>query len=123
MNFWSNRLLDAELMAAYARVIRDIAPVEDTIISGQLLEDAEVQSPGRISGVVSGDELLVLVSDYAGTGKTELSIRLPVKSKCIVTDLDTGEELGDISADEWLAIPLHTERARFLQVKPRMPIE
>ncbi len=123
MNFWSNRVLDAELMAAYARVIRDIAPVEDIIISGELLEGAEIQSPGRISGVVSGDEMLVLVADYQGTGTTELRIKLPVKSKCIVTDLDTGQEVGDISADEWLAIPLHTERARFLQVKPRMPIE
>jgi hypothetical protein len=123
MNFWSNRLLDAELMAAYARVLRDIAPVEDIIISGELLKGAEIQSPGRISGIVSGDEMLVLVADYLRTGPTELSIKLPVKSKYMVTDLDTGEEAGDISADEWLTIPLHTERARLLHVKPRISTE
>ncbi|MFC1715252.1 hypothetical protein ACFL6S_16405 [Candidatus Poribacteria bacterium] len=123
MNFWSNRVWDAELLAAYARVIRSVAPVEDLIISGELLEGGEIKKTGRISGVVSGDEMLVLVSDYPGTGPTESSIRLPVKSKCIVTDLDTGEEMGDISADEWLTIPLHSERVRFLHVRPKVSME
>jgi hypothetical protein len=97
--------------------------VEDIIISGELLKGAEIQSPGRISGIVSGNEMLVLVADYLRTGPTELSIKLPVKSKYMVTDLDTGEEAGDISADEWLTIPLHTERARLLHVKPRISTE
>ena len=107
-------------MAAYARVLRNIAPVEDLIISGKLLHGAEIKSPGRISGVVSGDEMLVLVADYQGNITTKLGIKLPVKCKCIVTDLDTYEEVGEISNDEWLTIPLHTERVRFLHVKPKM---
>jgi hypothetical protein len=123
VNFWNNRLWDAELMAAYARVIRNVARVEDLIISGRLLEGAEVESPGRISGVVSGDEMLVLVSDYLRTGPTELGIKLPVKNRCIVTDLDTCENVGDISADERLTIPLHFERVRLLHVKPKTPAQ
>ena len=107
-------------MAAYARVIRNIAPVEDLIISGKLLEGAGVKSPGRISGVVSGDEMLVLVADYLRAGPTELDIKLPVKSRCVVTDLDTQEEVGDISDDEWLTIPLQTERVRLLHIRPKM---
>ncbi len=119
VNFWSNRVWDTELMAAYARVLRDIAPVEDIVISGKLLEGAEIESPGRISGVVSGDEMMVLVADYLRVSPTELDIKLPVKSKCIVTDLDTREEVGEISNDEWLTIPLHTERVLLLHVKPK----
>jgi hypothetical protein len=111
---------DAELMAAYARVIRNIVPVEDIIISGKLLEDARIKSPGRISGVVSGDEMLVLAADYLRTGPTELDIKLPVKSMCTVTDLDTGENVGEISKDKWLTIPLHTGRVRLLHVKPKI---
>ncbi len=119
VNFWSNRVWDTELMAAYARVLRDIAPVEDIVISGKLLEGAEIESPGRISGVVSGDKMMVLVADYLRASPTELDIKLPVKSKCIVTDLDTREEVGEISNDEWLTIPLHTERVLLLHVKPK----
>jgi len=118
MNFWNDRVWDAELMAAYARVIRNVARVEDLIISGRLLEGAEIETPGRISGVVSGNEMLVLVADYLRAGPTKLDIRLPVKSKCSVTDLDTREKVGDISPDESLTIPLPAERVRLLHVKP-----
>jgi hypothetical protein len=123
VNFWSNRVWDAELMAAYARVIRNIGPVEDLIISGKLLEDAQIESPGRISGVVSGNEMLALAADYLGTGPTELDIRLPVKSTCVVTDLDTREKLGDISNGKLLTISFGSERARLLHVKPKTPAQ
>jgi hypothetical protein len=120
VNFWSNRVWDAELMAAYARVLHNIDPVEHLIISGKLLEEAEIKIPGRISGVVSDDEMLVLVADYLRASPKELYIKLPVKSKCIVTDMDTCEEVGSISSDEWLTIPLHAERVRFLHIKPEI---
>jgi hypothetical protein len=123
VNFWNDRLWDADLMAAYARVIRNVTPVENIIISGRLLEDAEIESPGRISGVVNGDEMLVLVADYLRAGPTELDIILPIKNRCIVTDLDTREKVGEISADERLTIPLHLERARLLHVKPKTSVE
>jgi hypothetical protein len=123
VNFWSNKIWDAELMAAYARVIRSIAPVEGLIISGKLLDGAEIESPGRISGVVSGNEMLVLAADYLGAGPTELDIKLTVKSTCIVTDLDTREKLGHVSNGRPLTISLNTERARLLHVKPKMPAQ
>ena len=123
VNFWNDRLWDAELVAAYARVIRNVAPVEDLIMSGRFLEGAEIESPGRISGVVGGDEMLVLVADYLRVGPTELDIEIPVKSRCVVTDLDTCEKVGDISADEHLTIPLHVERARLLHVKPKTDVQ
>lgn len=123
MNFWSGRLWDAELLAAYARVIRNIASVEELIISGKLLEGAEIKPKGRISGIISDNEMMVLVADYLGTGNTELSIKLPVNTKCIVADLDTGEDIGSISPDNWLLIPLHAEQARLLHIKPETSIE
>jgi len=62
--------------------------------------------------------MLVLVADYLRAGPTELDIRLPVKSRCTVTDLDTREKVGEISAYERLTVLLHLERARLLHVKP-----
>jgi len=46
----------------------------------------------------------------------------PAQSKqktCIVTDLDSGEELGKVSPGESLTVPLKTERARLLHVQPQ----
>jgi hypothetical protein len=118
VNFWSNRVWDAELLAAYSRVIRSIAPVEQLIVSGELLRDAEIQEPGRISGLVNGDEMLLLVADYLRSGPTKLSIRLPLRKTCIVTDLDSGEKIGEITPGESLIVPLQAERVRLLHICP-----
>ncbi len=118
MNFWSGRLWDAELLAAYARVVRDVAPVEDLIINGELLEGAEVAEPARVSGIVNGDEMMVLVADYLRPAPTEVSVKLPVRKPSVVVDLDTAEEVGKIAPGEALTVPLPGERARLLHVKP-----
>ena len=118
MNFWSGRLWDAELLVAYARVVRNVAAVEGVIISGELLEGAEVEAPARVSGIVSGDEMVVLVADYLRPAPTEVSVKLPVQKACVAVDLDTGETVGEIAPGQALTVPLPSERARLLHVLP-----
>ena len=116
MNFWSGRLWDAELLAGYSRVIRNLAPVEDLLASGELLEGAQVQGPGRISGVASGGEMVILVADYLGESGGSVSVRLPVNAAMTATDLDTGKTL-QVAANGTLTVPLGDEAARLLHVK------
>ncbi len=116
MNFWSNRVWDAENMAAYSRAIRNLVPVEDILLAGELLEGAQLQTPGRISGVVSGDEMVVLVADYLREADGSVTVTLPVDGAMTATDLDTGEELR-IGANGELTVPLEDVRARVFHVR------
>ncbi len=115
MQFWSGRVWDSELLAAYARAIRNVAPVEDVLMDGELLEGAQVQGAGRISGVVSGDEMVILVADYLGESDGTVTVVLPVQGAMTATDLDTGETLP-VAADGTLTVPLDGEMARLLHV-------
>lgn len=115
MQFWSGRVWDAEILAAYARVIRNVAPVEDVLMDGELLEGAQVQGAGRISGVVAGDEVVILVADYLGETDGTVTVALPVDGAMTATDLDTGETLA-VAADGTLVVPLNGEMARLLHV-------
>ncbi|MGD9497285.1 MAG: hypothetical protein AB7Y46_13380 [Armatimonadota bacterium] len=119
MQFWSGRVWDAELLAAYARVIRNLAPVEDVLADGELLEGAQVQGAGRISGVVAGGEMVILVADYLGETEGTVTVTLPVAGAMTATDLDTGETL-QVAADGTLAVPLGGEMARLLHVRRRV---
>ncbi len=115
MQFWSGRVWDSELLAAYARVIRNVAPVEDLLVEGELLEGAQVQGAGRLSGVVSGDEMVILVADYLGETDGTVIVTLPVEGAMTATDLDNGETL-QVVADGTLRVPLGDERARLLHL-------
>ena len=117
--FWNCQLWDPETLAAFAQAIRNIAPVEDVIVEGQLLTGAEVTSNVRISGMRHGDRLVVLLADYELTEPKALELRLPVRAASDVADLDTGEKLGTVSATRpVLRLTLGPARGRLLLVKP-----
>jgi len=117
MNFWSGRVWDAENLAAYARTIRNLQPVEDLLLSADLLEGAEVQGAGRISGVTAGGEMVILVADYYQDADGAVTVTLPVDGAMTATDLDTGEELS-VTADGVLTVPVSSDvRARVFHVR------
>ena len=117
MNFWSNRVWDSELLAAYSHAIRNLVPVEDLLLSGELLQGATVEGPGRISGIVADGQMALLVADYYLDGGGAVTVKLPVAAAMTATDLDTGEVLP-VAADGTLRVALQEgTRARILHVK------
>ncbi len=116
MNFWSGRVWDPELLAAYSRVIRNLQPVEDLLLKGELLDGAQVQGAGRISGVTANGEMVLLIADYTNEAGGAVTVTLPVDGAMTATDLDTGETLA-VAANGTLTVPLEGVRARVLHVK------
>lgn len=117
MNFWSGRVWDAELLAAYSRTIRNLQPVEEILLNGDLLEGAELRTPGRISGVTADGEMVILVADYRGEAGGPVIVTLPVEGAMTATDLDTGDALPVSAAGE-LVVPLEGGvRARVFHVQ------
>jgi len=118
--FWSGRVWDTETLAAFARAIRNIAPVEDVIVDGELLEGAEAAPKIRISGMRHGGRMVVLAADYDLAQPGMIQLRLPVKRASQVIDLDTGERLGTMSeSNPVLNLALGPARARLLMVQPQ----
>jgi hypothetical protein len=118
VNFWSGRVWDADLLAAYARAIRAVAPVEDVLVDGDLFPP-EVRGLGRASGMRGGDDIVLLVADYHGDTDGIVTIRLKLDKPVRVLDLDREEELGQVNAGESdFAVELGDDRARILHFRP-----
>ena len=94
--FWSDRLWDAENLAAYARAIRIVAPVEDIIVDGTPVSDVRTRPPLRVSGMRRGDDFFLLVADYDPHESKTLEVELPLSKACVVTDLGSGKIVGEV---------------------------
>lgn len=118
INFWSGRVWDADLLAAYARAIRAIAPVEDIVVNGQLFLP-ELVGKGRVSGVKHGSRIVLLVADYHGDTSGSVRVRLNLPKSMRVSDLDGGQELGEIPAGPTIyEVKLGGQKARILYLRP-----
>lgn len=119
VNLYSNRVLDADLLAGFARAIRAVAPVEDILVDG-IPFDAEVIGPGRVSGMRLGEEIVLLVADYYGDGDGSVTVKLPLASRMRVFDLDRARALGPAGPGEVvsLRVELDDQRARILHLQP-----
>ncbi len=96
--FWSGRVWDTESLAAYARVIRNVGPVEDIILDGEPIAKIRSNPKTRIRGMRHEGSMFLLVSDYTGRLAEEMvKITLPVQVKSNVVDLETGRTLAQIS--------------------------
>jgi len=101
-------------------VIRAIAPVEDVILEGELVEGVTAEPPVRISGVRRGDEMVLLIAEYFGTEPLTVTVHLPVPGPSTVTDLMTGKALTAIAGGERsFQVRLGEERAGLMHVRPR----
>jgi hypothetical protein len=119
--FWSSRMWDSEDLIAYSKVIRAIAPVEQVIVNGQLIgSDAQIQGPGRVSGMKLGARMMLLAADYFDKSGGTLKLRLNLPAPSTLRDLFTGQTLGQElpSGDQIVSIPLNGQRARLLEVVP-----
>jgi len=117
--FWSGRLWDPELLVAMGRAIKAVVPVEDVIVDGDLFKDFTAQPPARVSGMEKGDDIVLLVADYAQRSKGTLTVQLPLKKSCAVINLDTGERLTRLPAGKAvLKVNLGDERAVLLHISP-----
>lgn len=118
VNFWSNRVWDADCLAGYARAVRAVTPVEDVIVDGDLFIP-EVQGEGRVSGMQSGDETVLLAADYHGDTDGKLRVKLDLDDRLRVRDLDSGDELAPIGPGQvTLEVALSGPKARILHLRP-----
>ena len=118
VNFWSGRVWDPDLLAAYAQAIRAIAPVEDVIVKGRLLS-AEVVGKGRVSGMRLEDRIVMLVADYYEEAGGKVKVKLAVPRKLRMKALDTGEEMGQVGpGQQTVEIRLDGRRARIIYLRP-----
>ena len=77
----------------HAKAYAAIAPYEDLVLDGELLE-LKGDNPDMIYSVIRDEgEMLILVGNYAKTKKTETRITLPFKKIDIVKDIRAGKEL------------------------------
>jgi hypothetical protein len=121
LHFWSGRLWDTELLAAYARVIRNVAPVEDIIVDGELLTGAAAEPAARISGMRRGNQMLLLVADYwKSSGTKAVKVTVPVAVESRIIDLDTGRDVALVKPSQnLLTVHLDRELARIFHVCPK----
>jgi hypothetical protein len=118
VHFWSGRVWDTESLAAYADAIRAIAPVEDIIADGELLQGASTEPEVRLSGMRRADEMVLLVAEYFGTEPLTVTVHLPAPGPSTITDLMTGAVLASLPRGERsFQVSLGTERARVVHVR------
>ncbi len=117
--FWSGRVWDAESLAAFAQVIREIAPVEDVIVDGELLAGVTTHPAVRVSGMRAGDRMVILAADYFAKAAKTVQITVPVRKRSVVIDLEIGRRLAVIEPGRaTFAAPLAAHAPRLLLVQP-----
>jgi hypothetical protein len=121
LNFWGGKLWDTEVLAAYSRAIRNIAPVEDIIVDGELLAGATAEPAARISGMRRGNEMLLLVADYwKPSGAKAIQVTVPVAVESRVVDLDTGRDVALVQPGRnAFTVDLDRQLARVFHVRPK----
>lgn len=115
IHFWSNRYWDGESFLGYNQAVRAVAAAEDIIIDGQLYDAVSVAPPARVSAMIRGNDLALLVGEYYGHEPVTLLVTLEVPAASVVTDAETGERLGQLAAgQQTIAVSLGEHRSRVL---------
>ncbi len=120
VHFWSGRVWDAETLAAFGRAIRIAAPVEDTIVDGELVGGVKCSPAMRVSGMRRGDDMFLLIADYASPRTGKVAVTLPAGPARRIVDLETGKEIARLKPSERsFSVPLQNERAKAIHVITR----
>ena len=119
--FWSRNCWDGENLLAYSNAIRAIAPAEDIIMDGQLINnEASVESPGHLSGMKNSNAMVLLISDYEKKSSGTLTLHLKLAAPSQICDLENGEivvKKAD-AGNQTISVSLQGKRARLLEIKP-----
>jgi hypothetical protein len=119
VHFWSGRVWDAETLAAYARAIRIVAPVEDVIVDGRLVSGVTCRPPMRISGMQRGDEMFLLIADYRSRSPKAVEVTLPAGPARAVIDLETRQQIARLAASQrTFRLRFKKELAKAIRVRP-----
>jgi hypothetical protein len=106
-------------LAAFAGVIRAVAPIDDIFVDGALLKGAVATPPVRVSGMWHGNRMAVLVADYTARESRTVALRLPIMVNSVVIDAETGQRVGAITTtDPALSLSIGCPRSRLLLVEP-----
>ncbi|MBM4049890.1 MAG: hypothetical protein FJ279_32745 [Planctomycetes bacterium] len=121
IHFWSSRYWDTEYLVAYNQAVRAVAAVEDIIVDGTLYDGAKAEPPARVSGMIRGNDLALLVGEYYGSTPTTVNVTLAVPAASEVVDAETGTKLGEVEAGQArkLEVKLGEHRSRVLWLRPR----
>ncbi|MEN6400868.1 MAG: hypothetical protein ABFD94_02890, partial [Armatimonadia bacterium] len=115
-----NRYWDGEYFLGYNQAVRAVASVEDLIMDGNLYDGAQVERPARVSGMIHGKDIALLVGEYHGSDPVTLNVTLEVPANSDVIDAETGRKLGDLSAGKQsLPVKLDAHRSRVLLIKAK----
>lgn len=120
IHFWSSRYWDGEYLLGYNEAVREVAPVEDIIVDGALYEGAQVAAPARVSGMIRGRDIALLVGEYTGTGPATIQVSLDVPAAGEVIEVLSGKKLCDVPAGrQQITVPLAGHRSKVLLIKAR----
>jgi hypothetical protein len=96
----------------HAKALAEIAPYEDLIVDGEVLELEGLNKALTYSGVRKGNQMILLVGNYQG-GKIDTVIKLPFKSITQIKDLQSNATL---STQNPLKLKVPKNRIRLLLI-------
>jgi len=115
--YYTSDGFDGADLRAVSDVAAMLAPVEDTIMDGSLLEGASCDQPtARVSGVHDGARALLLVGEYEAGGSTTVTVTLPEGFRGEVRELTPLGSQPVATDDGKLVVELDAVRARAYQV-------
>ncbi len=121
VHFWSGRVWDTESLAALARAIRIVAPVEDVLVDGELIDGVTTDPPVRVSGMRCGREAFLLLADYRSPTPRTVTVHLGGDaSRTEVVDAESRRPAAVLTGGEQtFEITLPPRGARALHVRRR----
>ncbi len=120
IHFWSNRYWDGEDLLAYNEAVREVAPVEDIILDGSLYDRADALRPARVSGMIRGRDIALLVGQYWSDAVETINVTLDVPADSEVIETLTGRKLHDLPAGrQQLPVTLDEHRSKVLLIRAK----
>ncbi|MFA6103682.1 MAG: hypothetical protein WCV67_10050 [Victivallaceae bacterium] len=98
----------------HARALAEIAPYEDLIMDGEVLEPAGSNQEFTYSGMKKGNEMLLLIGNYLKVKNTATTIELPLDKVSQIKDLRSGKML---KAEKMLTLDVPPGEIRLLYIK------